>query len=90
MKFKAAKICLLLIIAISAIVLLCSCSSVAAINGIHMKDDEVIEITVGDFSYEGKKIVVEYAGGKTREVELSEDMIPEAEKLKFLKGDNYE
>ncbi|MBQ9276804.1 MAG: hypothetical protein IJ226_04335, partial [Clostridia bacterium] len=85
MKIKSAKICLLLIIALGVILLLCSCSRVVVINGIHMKDDSVIEIAVGDFSYEGKKVVVVYAGGDTKEVDLTEDMIPESERLKFFK-----
>ncbi len=85
MKIKSAKICLLLIIALGVILLLCSCSRVVVINGIHMKDDSVIEMAVGDFSYEGKKVVVVYAGGDTKEVDLTEDMIPEAERLKFFK-----
>ncbi len=85
MKIGWAKICLLLIVAASAILLMCSCNKVVIINGIRMKDGGVIETAIGDFSYEGKKVVVEYAGGETNEVDLTEDMIPEVERLKFFK-----
>lgn len=82
---KRASIYILLIIAFCAIVLLCACSRVVVINGIRMMDDGVIEMAIGDFSYEGKKVIIEYAGGETREIDLTEDMIPEAERLKFFK-----
>ena len=54
MKIKRANICTLLIIAFCAIVLLCGCSRVVVINGIRMMDDGVIDMAIGDFSYEGK------------------------------------
>ena len=84
MKIRGLKIIIFLLALLSA-ALFCGCSNFVVINGIRMKDTEVIEIAIGDFSYEGKKIVVEYAGGETREADLTEDMIPEAEKLKFYK-----
>ena len=85
MKIKRANIYTLLIIAFCAIVLLCGCSRVVVINGLRMKDDGVIDTAIGDFSYEGKKVIIEYAGGDTKEVDLTEDMIPETERLKFFK-----
>lgn len=86
MKITPARICLLLFITLGVMmVLLCSCSRTVVINGIHMQDDGVIEMAIGDFSYEGKKVVIEYAGGDTREIDLTEDMIPEIERLKFFK-----
>ena len=89
MKIRGLKIIIFLLALLSA-ALFCGCSNFVVINGIRMKDTEVIEITIGDFSYEGKKIVVEYAGGESREADITEDMIPEAEKLKFYKVGEHE
>ncbi len=85
MKIKPIRICLLLLIALFAALLLCSCNKVVVVSGIHMKDDAVIEMVTGEFSYDGKVVVVEYANGEKNEVNLTEEMIPEAERLKFFK-----
>ena len=65
--------------------LIIGCSRYVVIEGITMKDTETIEITLGDFSYEDKKIIVHLKGGEEREIALTEDMIPVAERLKFYK-----
>ena len=85
MKIKPIRICLLLLIALFAALLLVSCNKVVVVNGIHMKDDAVYEMAIGEFSYDGKVVVVEYANGDKNEVALTEDMIPETERLKFFK-----
>jgi|GEM_PF-1816725 len=66
------------------------CAKVVVIEGIRMKESSVEEIAVGDFSYEGKKVVIDYKGGTSREIDLSEDMIPQAEKVKFYKIGEHE
>lgn len=85
MKSKNVIIITIVCLVALAIAVLCGCSRVVVIEGIQMKDAETVEIAIGEFSYEGKKIVVHYKGGDTREVDLTEDMIPEAERLKFYK-----
>lgn len=84
MKNRNIKILIFLLVVLS-ITLLCGCGNFVVIEGIRMKDTEAIEITIGDFSYEGKKIIDEYADGTDREIDLTEDMIPAAERLKFYK-----
>ena len=54
------------------------------------KNSFLQEIAIGDFSYEGKTVVVEYKGGRTGEIALTEDMIPEVERLKFYKIGEHE
>ena len=66
-------------------ILLTSCNSISNIKEIRMKDSSVIEITAGDFSYEGKKVLLVYRDGKEVEIDLKEEMIPEAERLNFYK-----
>lgn len=73
------------IIAIFFIMFLSGCSSYRLISKIEMKDKETIQIESGDFSYDGIKVVVFYSGGDTREIDLTEDMIPEVERLNFFK-----
>ena len=85
MKIKTIRICLLLLVALFAALLLVSCNKVVVVTGVHMKDDTVYEMVAGEFSYDGKILVVEYANGEKNEVALTEAMIPEAERLKFFK-----
>lgn len=85
MRTKAVKICLMILTALCVVFALCACSKIVIIKGIRIKEGDAIEIAVGEFSYEGRKIIVEYADGGEREVDLTEEMIPEAERLKFYK-----
>ena len=85
MKRKTLIIVLMLFLITIATALLCGCDRFVVIEGIRMKDAETVETTVGEFSYEGKKVIVLLKGGEQREIDLTEDMIPEAERLKFYK-----
>ena len=64
---------------------LTSCFFARDVKEIRMKDDSVIEMTVGDFSYEGKKVILVGQNGSETEIDLQEAMIPEVERLKFYK-----
>ena len=90
MKSKQFLCILVMSIALMITAFLSSCGNYVVISGVHMKDDSVIEIAAGDFSYEGKKLIVVLAGGEEREVDLTEDMIPEVERLKFFKMGEHE
>ncbi len=84
MKNKIIRI-LIFLLALFSTAIICGCANFVVIDGIRMKDSETIDIAIGDFSYEGKKIIVEYSGGNSREVDITEDMIPVADRLKFYK-----
>lgn len=64
---------------------LTSCTEFLIVSKIELKDNNVIEIAAGDFKYDDKILIVTYTNGKKEEVKLTEDMIPEAEKLNFYK-----
>lgn len=66
------------------------CSKYVIISKIEMKNQEIIEIKAGDFSYEGKTVVIFYGDGTTKEIDLTEELIPEVEKLKFYKMGEHE
>ncbi len=85
MKKKQILIAWILFCLAFTILLLCGCDRLVSIRGIRMKEEDAGEIAVGDFSYEGRKVVVEYNGGESREIDLTEEMIPPAERLKFYK-----
>ena len=65
--------------------LLCGCSKTNVIKEIRLKDNSIIEISQGDFSYADKKLVVIYDDYSVEEIDLEESMIPENERLKFFK-----
>lgn len=85
MKKRTLILVLILFSITFAIALFCGCSRFVVIEGIRMKDAETVETTIGDFSFENKKVVVLYQGGEQKEIDLTEDMIPVAERLKFYK-----
>ena len=64
---------------------LSSCSGKNNIKEIKMKDNSIIEISQGDFSYEDKKLIIVYNNRNEEEIDLKENMIPEVERLKFFK-----
>ena len=66
-------------------VLLSGCAETFNIKEIRMKDNSIIEISQGNFSYDGVKVVLVYNDGSEKEIDLNEDMIPEVERLKFFK-----
>ena len=76
------------IISIFAIMLslfLTGCSNNGSVVKIAMADENAVEFRVGEFSYDGIKVVLFYENGNTREVNLNENMISEADKLNFYK-----
>lgn len=66
-------------------IFLTGCSGYKSITGIEMKNKETINVVSGDFVYDDKKVIVFYAGGDSREVTLTKDMIPDSDKLNFFK-----
>lgn len=62
-----------------------ACAGITSITGISMSSEEVIDVDFGKFSYDGIKVLVSYDDGKTSEINLTADMIPDVEKLKFFK-----
>ena len=83
---KKTLIMVLVLFAVTLVsALLCGCSQFVVIDGITMKDTQTVEITIGDFSYDDKKVIVHYNGGEQKEIDLTEDMIPVPERLKFYK-----
>ena len=67
-----------------------SCGNSTAIKGIHMSNSERIDVPYGNFSYEGIKVTVDFENGTDTEIDLTEEMIPEIEKLKFFKMGNQD
>ncbi len=78
------------IVIICAIFALSACKNISAIQSIEIKGDEEIVVPMGEFSYEDKTVIINYANGTTEEIALSEDMIPEIERLKFFKYGDQE
>ena len=85
MKKKSLLAMVLIPLALLLTFIMTSCNSIKNIKEIKMKDSSVVEITAGDFSYEGKKVVLVYKDGSEEEIDLREEMIPDVEKLKFFK-----
>lgn len=71
-------------------VFLASCTGYRSISGIEMKNKETINVVSGNFIYEDVKVIVKYSAGDTREVTLTEDMIPDSDKLNFYKIGEHE
>lgn len=61
------------------------CAGGASITGIRMSSEEVIDVPFGNFSFEGIKVTVMLDNGTNREIDLTEDMISDFERLKFFK-----
>ena len=85
LRQKIKSIFLAVVLSFSAVFVFAGCSSNTAIAGIHMSSDEVVSVPYGNFSYEGINVTVEYVNGNTTEIPLTEEMIPEYERLKFYK-----
>lgn len=85
MKKKTLIMVLVLFAVTFVSALVCGCSHFVVIDGITMKDAQTVEITIGDFSYDDKKVIVHYRGGEQKEIDLTEEMIPVPERLKFYK-----
>ena len=69
---------------------LAGCAGYRSIDRIEMKNTETIEVVSGNFIYEDVKIIVVYSGGDTREVTITQDMIPDTDKLNFYKIGEHE
>lgn len=78
------------IIALFASIFLASCTGYRSISGIEIKNKETIEVVSGDFDYEDIKVIITYSAGDTREITLTEDMIPDTDKLNFFKLGEHE
>ena len=83
MKHKHLNILLLFLA--SFLFLLTSCTNYVVIDHIEMVNKETIEFEAGDYSFDGIKINVFYADGETKELDLTDDMVPEVERLNFYK-----
>ena len=82
-----------ILITITALILsffLVGCRRLGTVVGIKMASDEVVEVKAGEFSYDGIKVILIYEKGDTREVNLVESMISEADKLNFYKMGEHE
>lgn len=69
------------------------CGTGSTVASVSLKDysaDAPIEIALGEFSYAGRTLVVTHSGGRTEELALTEEMIPETEKLKFFQEGQHE
>ncbi len=77
------------IIAVSIIFIfsfvLLACNKYSNLSEIKMKNEETIEVKAGDFSYDGIKVVLVYLDGDTEEIDLTDDMISDNDKLNFYK-----
>ena len=83
--FNLRKFFMALLLSFSATFAFASCGKSAVVVGIHMSSDEVLEVPYGNFSYDGVMVTLEYDNGGSSEINLTEDMITEYEKLKFFK-----
>ena len=61
------------------------CAGGPSISGISMANSEVLNIPFGNFSYDGIKVDVNYTNGQKTTIDLTEDMIPVNEQVKFYK-----
>ena len=84
MKNKAT-FTILAALAISSMPFVTACDGSSTIVGIHMTNPETITVCYGNFSYEGIGVTVDFRNGDHTEIPLTEDMVPEVERLKFFK-----
>ena len=88
MKYKQS---LILFVLISCLLFFCTaCKKYVVIDRIEMVDDKTIEFEAGEYSFEGIKINIFYGNGEIKESDLTADMIPDVEKLKFYKIGEHE
>jgi len=85
MKSKHYIFKILSTLSLVLIFILAGCRGKGAIDRIEMNTKEAIEVKAGDFSYDGLKVLVIYTNGEVSEVNLTENMIPEEERLNFYK-----
>ena len=85
MRLKKVWITMILICCSLLIFAACKQARVAqsiSLNG--YSAEEPLEICMGKFSYSGYTVSIVYDDGETEELPLTEDMIPETDKLKFF------
>lgn len=83
---KRSYIFVFMFVIISACLTLFGCSFGSDIKGIYIvgQTQEAKEIEIGQFSYDDYKLGVEYKNGNKEEIDLTEDMISETERVKFF------
>ncbi len=84
MKPKHYISILIAIIAIFLAIFLSGCTG-KTVSGIRMKNEDIVEVKSGNIDLDNISVIVIYSNGETKEIALTEDMIPEAEKLNFYK-----
>ena len=85
MKSKHYILKILSTLSVIFIFFLTGCGGRGSVERIEMNNKDVIEIKSGDFSYDGIKVLVIYSSGQVNEINLTENMIPDEEKLYFYK-----
>lgn len=90
MKIKKTKSIFIIFIFIFLSLAFSSCGKYKVVEKIQMKNSETIQVEAGNFNYEGIKVEVCYASGEIKEIDLTEDMIPDIDKLNFYKMGEHE
>lgn len=85
MKSKHYILKILSTLSVIFIFFLTGCGGRGSVERIEMNNKDVIEIKSGDFSYDGIKVLVIYSSGQVNEINLTENMIPDEDKLYFYK-----
>ncbi len=85
MKPKHYITALIALFALAMIAFLTGCTRLERVVGIKMANEDVIEFKAGEFSYDGIKVILTYEDGQTKEYDINEKMISEADKLNFYK-----
>ena len=83
---RIKKIWLTIIFICCSILFLVACKEERFAKSISLNDyssEQPIEVDMGKFSYSGYTVTITYDKGKTETLPLTEDMIPETDKLKF-------
>ena len=85
------KHCLILFIFLASFLFFFTgCNKYVVIDKIEMVEDRTFEFEAGDYSFNGIKINVFYGNGDVKETELTDEMVPDVEKLKFYKIGEHE
>lgn len=85
MKSKHYILKILSTLSVFFIFFLTGCGGRGSVERIEMNNKDVIEVKSGDFSYDGIKVLVIYSSGQVNEINLTENMIPDEDKLYFYK-----
>ena len=89
---KARQFMLLALIITLALLILVGCKKEDVISHVALKDNDqntAIELAVGEFDCSAYTLVVTYESGNTEEIPVTEDMIPDTDKVKLYQiGDH--